>query len=476
MAGLTGFSLYAQYEVDALRFSRHGLNGTTRFISMGGALGAVGADFSLISTNPGGLGLFRSSQLTFSPGFNFGTSQSQWQQNEFGDNRFGFQFVNVGAIFNKRMDRPLPMGIQAFNFAIGYNRLNSYNRSLYFEGENATHALGELFMNRANGLTPSQLDAFTEQLGFNTYLIDTVPGENATKYSTSGLFADENKFMSRQITAKGSMGEIAFGAAVNFGHRLYVGATLGILRLGYNEVSEYNEADTAHLVPGFNNLLLREKLQVEGTGINLKAGLVWRVTDWMRLGLGIHTPGFMEVTETYNSDLRTRFESAEYFADSPTGHFEYDLTMPWRWNASVAFIVGQKITLAGEYEMANFSQIRLRSTGNFFNSVNQWMGQHYGLSHLLKAGAEFRLDPWRFRAGYQYYTDPVNEAGGADHSITTYAAGIGYRARKWIWFDAAFLLNQTNGLERIYRDFATTDPAKVSLQQYLLQFTLGFIF
>ena len=37
------------------------LNGTARYVGMGGAMDALGADLSTIASNPAGIGLFRSS-------------------------------------------------------------------------------------------------------------------------------------------------------------------------------------------------------------------------------------------------------------------------------------------------------------------------------------------------------------------------------------------------------------------------------
>lgn len=468
--------LWGQYEVDALRFSRSTLNGSAKFISMGGAMGAVGADFSVMSSNPGGLGLFRSSQISFTPGFNFAQSESQWQNNAYSDRRFAFQFGQVGGVFHKKLQRPLPMGTQGFTFAIGYNRTHSFNRSLFFEGENNSHSIGDLFLQRANGLPVDQLDAFTERLGFDTYLLDTLGGGQGNQYSNLGLFANENKLMSRQITAKGSSGEIGLAGAVNLGHRLYVGATLGIVRLDYTETSEYHERDQQNLVPGFNQVMFRENLMVEGTGIHVKAGLVWRVADWFRVGAAIHSPTFMSLTEQYSTEMVTDFDVGSYSSTSPRGNFDYDLDMPWRWNASTAFIIAQKLTLAAEYEMADFSNISLRSSGSFFMPVNQFIDANYGLSHHIRLGGEFRIDPWRFRAGYQHATDPVVQNGGVDRTIQYFTAGIGYRAKKWVYFDAAYVLQKTQGSERIFRDFSSTLPAIIELNQHLAQVTLGFIF
>ena len=44
------------------------LNGTARYVGMGGAMEALGADISTIGTNPAGIGLFRHSHVSGSFG------------------------------------------------------------------------------------------------------------------------------------------------------------------------------------------------------------------------------------------------------------------------------------------------------------------------------------------------------------------------------------------------------------------------
>ena len=63
-------SLLAQdiYKMEA--FTSSDLNGTARFVGMGGAMNALGADISVINTNPAGIGMFRRSDVSFSAGFN----------------------------------------------------------------------------------------------------------------------------------------------------------------------------------------------------------------------------------------------------------------------------------------------------------------------------------------------------------------------------------------------------------------------
>ncbi|MBR0389670.1 MAG: TonB-dependent receptor, partial [Prevotella sp.] len=53
-------SAAAQTVYDAAKFIDKDLNGTARFVSMGGAMSALGGDISTMNTNPAGIGIYRS--------------------------------------------------------------------------------------------------------------------------------------------------------------------------------------------------------------------------------------------------------------------------------------------------------------------------------------------------------------------------------------------------------------------------------
>ena len=58
----------AQETYENARLLQDDLNGTARYVGMGGAMEALGADISTIGTNPAGLGLFRHSTINGSFG------------------------------------------------------------------------------------------------------------------------------------------------------------------------------------------------------------------------------------------------------------------------------------------------------------------------------------------------------------------------------------------------------------------------
>lgn len=67
-SAVLALSAMAQETYENAKLISDDLNGTARYVGMGGAMEALGADISTISTNPAGIGLFRSSTVSTSFG------------------------------------------------------------------------------------------------------------------------------------------------------------------------------------------------------------------------------------------------------------------------------------------------------------------------------------------------------------------------------------------------------------------------
>ena len=63
VALLSGGMAIAQTQYDAARIMDTDLNGTARFVGMGGAMSALGGDISTMGSNPAGIGLYRSNDF-----------------------------------------------------------------------------------------------------------------------------------------------------------------------------------------------------------------------------------------------------------------------------------------------------------------------------------------------------------------------------------------------------------------------------
>lgn len=94
-------SATAQETYENARIATEDLNGTARYVGMGGALDALGADLSTIGTNPAGIGLFRHSQAKISFGF-----VSQQDARDFDNaNKTNMSFDQVGFVYSMRNGR-----------------------------------------------------------------------------------------------------------------------------------------------------------------------------------------------------------------------------------------------------------------------------------------------------------------------------------------------------------------------------------
>ena len=58
----------AQETYENAKIAAEDLNGTARYVGMGGAMEALGADISTMATNPAGIGMFRRSNVSVSFG------------------------------------------------------------------------------------------------------------------------------------------------------------------------------------------------------------------------------------------------------------------------------------------------------------------------------------------------------------------------------------------------------------------------
>src|ERR1035438_4467302 len=93
---LCTFLSKAQTDVDALRYSQMFPGGTARSMAMGDAFGALGGDFSCLSMNPAGIGLFRKNEFTFTPSILDMRTSSTYLGQTSDDSKYNFNLSNVG--------------------------------------------------------------------------------------------------------------------------------------------------------------------------------------------------------------------------------------------------------------------------------------------------------------------------------------------------------------------------------------------
>lgn len=460
---------HAQNEVDALRYSRITFGGTARSSAMAGAFGALGADFSSLSTNPAGIALYRRNEITFTPSLYGSNTSSTYMGTTATDQKMNFNFGNAGLVATYTLDDETSEW-KNINFGFGYNRLNNFHERFSITGENRSSSLTDQFLMNAEGVNPDDLNAFAEQLAFDTYILDI----DTTDYSYfSRVPGNSIKSQYKAIERSGAMGEVDFSFGANYDEKLFLGATLAFQRIRFTEQSTYQEVDELDTIFDFKGFTFNEYLSTEGRGLNLKFGMILRPSDWLRIGGSVHTPTFFSMEDAYSASFSSRFDNGDkYESASPTGSFNYNLTTPLRAIGSLAFIIAKAGLISADYEFVDYSSATLTSSGFKFFDENTAIKNKYRGATNLRLGTEWRMDQFSFRGGYALYGNPFESFVNNSGSRTSYTGGIGFREDNY-FIDVAYVYSTSKEGYYLY------NPELVSavsnrINSSSLMFTLGF--
>ena len=498
----TSFVAVAQETYENTKLIDNDLNGTARYVGMGGAMEALGADLSTIGTNPAGLGLFRKGKADLSFGL-----VNQTGMNKFNSlSKTNMSFDQIGVVFNlsKTPNASINIGFnyhKSRNFDQLLNAANtlnnaSQNKLTYQKYRN------QVFKERKD-LTYSQLDAL--------YMDNLLYDNRTKKYynfpATGYLYNQENK---------GYIGEYDMNLSANLNDRVYLGLTMGIHDVHYKGYAEYTE----NFVPNANNipgLTLNDSREITGTGFDVKLGAIVRpmAESPFRLGAYIHTPVWYDLT-TSNYTVLTDGTARPNVGET----YDFRVNTPWKFGLSAGTTLADRIALGATYEYAayNAMQTRIKDGGTY----DWYYGTYYESSHndramnnhtedalkgqhTLKLGAEVRItDHFSLRAGYNYlsalYKDAAVKDGSLNSPGTYYASSTSYVNWKdtnrftfglgWnVWrfnIDLAYQYSQQNGTFYPFMNYHEgstpsvedniANPTKVNNKQHQLLLTMGYKF
>ena len=126
-ASALAVSASAQTIYEAANLIDSDLNGTARYVGMGGAMNALGGDVSVIRSNPAGIGVYRSNDLVFSFGTNTASTSFDLDGNKY--RKTSFSFDNAAFVYAVDMGRKRP--VRFLNFAFNYNKRRNFNRKFH---------------------------------------------------------------------------------------------------------------------------------------------------------------------------------------------------------------------------------------------------------------------------------------------------------------------------------------------------------
>ncbi len=473
----------AQNPTETLRYSQIRPGGTARALGAGGAFGALGADYTSVGINPGGLGVYRRSDLSLSFGVQNTLANTDLLGNQVDASRTRAFLPNASLVFSRlhvdsRGNRRKGKWI-ASNFAFGINRLANFNANSVFTNSQSSNSLLNHYRDEltAAGLTEDQisLSNFSDgaYLGYYNYLLNPV-GSTGTDYAavTDGFLVNQQISLVR----RGGIDEMSLAFGSNYNDKFYFGALVGIPFLSYREQLNVRESDDSGSIPVFNNFGFSQNLTADGVGINAKFGFIVRAAKWMRLGASFHTPTRFSISETYYTEITSSIDSLPYNNDFTEGEFDYQLSTPWRSIASAAFIIKQYGFLSVDYEFSNYNRANYTFSGfkNSEDALNQDVRNYLRAVHTVRAGAEVAAKNWRFRAGYSYSSSPIEKnqvLSGRDLTSQVFSGGVGYRGKVW-YIDVAYYRIASEGTAVISPYITAAE--KLKFDNYVMTVGLNF--
>lgn len=471
--------IVAQNEFDALRYSNLEFYGDARFNAMGGSFGALGANMSSLSVNPAGIGVYKSSDMSFTPAFHYNYTDTKLDGNSLTDGKLNFHFSNIGVVGNL----PGSGNWESVSFGIGYNRTSNFNASISAKGKTDWSMLNN-YTNELNagegtiGDDIPNLYPFTSNLAYQNYLVnptitDTLKYDHVFQNSV-------NLTQNTNYETRGGSGEVFFTFGGNYNDKLFIGATMGIPTVRYIYDRNYSEtADVNDTLTDFKSFVIHDYVKTSGAGVNFKLGMIYKLTDWVRIGMAFHTPTIYGLTDSYQTTMKSELKNGTtYDYSSPFGNYSYLLTTPYRFISSVAFVAGEHGVINADYELVDYAMARLKHDNSDvefydFSSENQSIRNNFQITQNIRVGTEWRLDPFRLRAGYRFQGDPIKNSFNANQQSNTYSFGFGIKQDDY-YFDMAYALKMYSSqtiLVAENNDFASTD-----LKDHYITFTLGFRF
>ena len=474
---LLSINLVSQNDIDAMRYSQTYFGGTARSKAMAGSFGALGADGSCMGINPAGIGIYKKGDINLSFGLNAFSSEATHNgevNNNFKVNT-NFNGLTLVGAWDSKTNKDAHHAI-----GLGCNQINNFNGNIVIEGMSNHKSITQDMLATTKGSTVKNLEASYAGLGYSTYVLDTINGKF---YSFVNTKYDLKQ--SKSIQTSGRINDWNINYAYGYKDKLYIGAALGIESVSYNYYSTYTESDindsmrivkkgtgytstynypiyiypgstTGSIIGGFKDLSYQETYKTTGTGYNLKLGIIYRATDFMRLGASFVSPTVYNLTDFYLYTMTSSFDNdASYTEKNPLassgssgGKFNYMIYTPLKLTGSIGLLYKKFGVLNIDFDYLNYSQASLQDISsnnpqNTFVGVNNLIKTKYNSSSNLRAGAEINIKPLFIRVGYAMYGSIFGGKFESDFVKTFYTGGIGYRNKK-LYIDIAFTKSLSN--------------------------------
>ena len=509
-AAIIALPLAAQETYENAKIITQDLNGTARYVGMGGATDALGGEISSISSNPAGIGLFRHNKFEGTVGM---VSQQGAANYPEGDET-NLSFDQIGFVYSTRS------GENSFlNMGFNYHKSKNFNYILSADDrlDNASQNKNS-YMKLANGLL------YNKDFDGNFNLdADYVTCNQLDDIFTRNLFYENDPNIAYYYDAacydfdrahKGYIGAYDFNISGNINDRVYLGMTVGLEDVHYKHISDYTEEMVVPNNINLNSLNVYDDRRITGTGYNLKFGAIFRPIEYapFLIGVNVHTPTWYRLTTSNYTEVSDG-NNTIWSEDA----YDYKVYTPWKFGINMGYTDGRLFAIGASYDFADYAHTdtRINDGGSYdfydyyeSSSSDKEMNGHTkrtlkGVS-TFKLGAEVRPIPeMAIRAGYNYVSAMYDKEGFKDGTLNSpgsyyatatdytnwkatnrFTFGIGWRINKWN-LDLAYQYSTSEGefapfmnyVDSEYEDWDNlTNMVKVDNKRHQILCSVGYTF
>ena len=531
------FMADAQSAIDGFRFSQPDMKGTARYMGMGGAFGALGGDLSAISTNPAGIGVYRRNEVGITMDIDIQSSTSEAQGFRNTQNQTKVLLNNAGGVATWNLASTVMPNL---NVGFTYNRAASFNAHYSGNIPSLSNSLTNYIAGLSNneGITVADVEAIFDTdgyvsfdpynpndgglqapwlsiLGYNIYFISPTGDDDQPNWigqwgqSTQGAGGFD-------VQTSGGVNEYNIAIGGNIANKVFWGLDFGIVDMNYSMTAIWGESLRDAVLPvadGFaessSQWSLKNSYVANGTGYNIKVGIIYRPIQELRLGLSFASPTWYSINENYIASTDFQYganipDIQDNYAVTNGGQWglnSYNFRTPWKLTASAAGVIGRNLIVSADLEWQKFDKMRFYNGGGYdfgyggggfddwydpwyapaakapiintdpWYATNADIQDYYKTTTSLRIGAEYRITPrFSVRAGYSHVSSPVRQEA-KDGSMLIYTSGtmpnyrmdnetnyitcgLGYNFDNF-YIDAAYVNKHQNSVYHAY----TSDPA-----------------
>mgnify|MGYP006284903269 CR=1 FL=1 len=443
---LTGLRAQTIENINLLQ--TRGLHGTARFTGMGGAFTALGNDFSALHLNPAGAAVFRSDNIGFTLGFQSQRDETNFLGGQNRDSNFKLLWENGGFVKNfGTRSQPVYFSITLNKTADFKSRFSAQGINRYNANPESGFTIGEYWLAGVQDLSISQMESFgffeeASAADATVLLVDSIGA------FTYDYWPDDASNVRYIYEERGNADELQFSLASRQSDKFYYGVSVAMPYLNYfnrTGLEESGYADSSF----FDRVRLNRFNEVNGTGLNLKAGFIAKPVQWFRVGASYQSPTWYWVNEVYSLSVDgfsggTSYRGTEYIFDN----IRYTVRVPSIYRAGVAFVIAKSAVLSVDYEFSDPSRTTLNSRdgNNYLGAENDYT-EAVAATNTLRAGLEYRLGEVYLRGGYQFAESNFIDKDFYQSDREHFSLGAGYKNRDfsldiaytWINFNQSFV-------------------------------------